>query len=210
MSSTSFTEGTRELAARDPVVALLVDQYGPVRLQRRTPASGRFAALAEAIVYQQFAGAAATAIHGRLVAKLGGEVTPERVLASSIEELRSAGLSGAKARSLWDLSQKVGSGEVQLEKLGRVPDAEVIDHLVQVRGIGRWTAEMFLMFTLRRVDVWPVSDYGVRVGFAKAWKLDELPTPKELDERGEPFRPFRSVVAWYCWRAAEQKSAVTM
>ena len=170
-------------------------------------ASDRFASLAEIIVYQQLAGRAAATIHGRLVAVLGGEVTPERVLAASPELLASAGLSGAKAASIRDLAEKVVTGEVSLERIGRLSDDAVIEHLTRVRGIGPWTADMFLLGTLGRLDVWPTGDYGVRAGFAAAWALAEVPTAAELMVLGEPFRPYRSLVAWYCWRVMDDRSA---
>jgi DNA-3-methyladenine glycosylase II len=198
-----------ELARRDPVLAGLVERHGVYRLHAAPRADQRFAALAQSITYQQLAGRAAAAIHGRLVAALGGEVTPTSVLALSEDDLRACGLSRAKAASIRDLALKVDSGQVALDRIGRLSDDDVVEHLVQVRGIGRWTAEMFLMFSLRRLDVWPVGDLGVRAGYAAAWGLAEAPTPGRLEELGEPFRPYRSPVAWYCWRAVEQRSVVT-
>jgi DNA-3-methyladenine glycosylase II len=190
------------LAERDPVLRRLVAQAGPARVRPST--EEHFAALVRAIVYQQLAGSAAAAIHGRLIAALGGEVTPERLLALPAETLRSAGLSGAKAASVRDLADKVLDGTVVLDPRGLrgKSDAEVVARLSTVRGIGKWTAEMFLMFQLRRLDVWPTGDLGVRKGFGLAWGIP-TPTARELDPLGEPFRPYRSVVAWYCWRAAE-------
>jgi 3-methyladenine DNA glycosylase/8-oxoguanine DNA glycosylase len=164
----------------------------------------RFESLAETIVYQQLAGRAAATIHGRFVAALGGTVTPESVLAAPDEVLAASGLSRSKAASIKDLADQVASGRIALDRMGRLPDAEVVDHLTQVRGIGPWTAQMFLLGTLGRLDVWPTGDYGVRAGFGKAWGLPALPSPKELDELGEPFRPYRSLLAWYCWRAADE------
>lgn len=189
----------------DPVLAALIEQHGPPPPRPRVPATQRFGELARAIVYQQLAGNAAAAIHGRFATALGGAVTPEAVLATPPETLRSCGLSGAKEGSIRDLAAKVATGEVSLERIGRLDDDEVVGHLVQVRGIGRWTAEMFLLGTLGRPDVWPIGDYGVRAGFAKAWQLPEIPTPKQLDMLGEPYRPYRSALAWYCWRAAETR-----
>jgi len=192
------------LGSRDPVVARLVDTYGPPALgRRRVPASARFAVLAEAICYQQLAGKAAAAIHGRFVAAVGGAVTPDAVLAAPVDALRGAGLSAAKAASVLDLARKVADGQVVLDRIGRLGDEEVVAHLVQVRGIGRWTAEMFLLGTLGRLDVWPVGDYGVRAGYATAWRRPEGPTPAELVAHGESFRPYRSIVAWYCWRVVD-------
>jgi DNA-3-methyladenine glycosylase II len=131
-------------------------------------------------------------------------VTAERLLSLSAETLRSAGLSGNKTASLQDLSAKVLDGAVILDPAGlrAESDEEVVTRLSTVRGIGTWTAEMFLMFQLRRLDVWPTGDLGVRKGFGLAWGIP-TPTAKELEPLGDPFRPYRSVVAWYCWRAAE-------
>ena len=180
----------------------LVAQADPARV--RPPAETHFAALVRSVLYQQLAGAAAAAIHGRLIAALGGEVTPERLLALPDGTLRSVGLSANKAASLQDLATKVLDGTVVLDppKLRAESDAEVVARLSAVRGIGKWTAEMFLMFQLRRLDVWPTGDLGVRKGFGLAWGIP-TPTAKELEPLGDPYRPYRSVVAWYCWRAAE-------
>jgi len=184
------------------VLRRLVAEAGPARV--RPPAESHFEALVRAIVYQQLAGAAARAIHGRLIAALGGEVTPERLMSLPDEALRSAGLSGSKTASLRDLAAKILDGTVVLDPAGlrAESDAEVVARLSTVRGIGKWTAEMFLMFQLRRLDVWPTGDLGVRKGFGLAWGIP-TPTAKELEPLGDPYRPYRSVVAWYCWRAAE-------
>jgi DNA-3-methyladenine glycosylase II len=180
----------------------LIAGAGPIR--RRPPAETHFAALVRAIVYQQLAGPAASAIHGRLIAALGGDVSPDQLLTLPDEALRSAGLSASKTASLRDLAAKVLDGTVVLDPAGlrAESDAEVITRLSTVRGIGRWTAEMFLMFQLRRLDVWPTGDLGVRKGFGLAWNVP-TPTAKELEPLGDPYRPYRSVVAWYCWRATE-------
>jgi DNA-3-methyladenine glycosylase II len=196
------------LAENDKVLAALVERYGPPRLGGRRPASTRFAVLASAICYQQLAGKAAASIHARFVAAVGGEVTPANVLATPVDMLRGAGLSAAKAAAIMDLAAKVAGGQVSLERIGRMSDEDVVDHLVQVRGIGRWTAEMFLLGTLGRLDVWPVGDYGVRAGFASAWGLPEIPTPALLMAAGERYRPYRSVVAWYCWRVVDNPAPV--
>ena len=202
MAAVTHRQAARILAEQDPVLARLVAEGGQPRFP--APTESHFAQLVQAITYQQLAGAAARAIHGRLVAALLGEVTPERVLATPPEVLRAAGLSGAKLASLLDLSAKVLDGTVVLDsrRLGRQSDEEVVTRLTQVRGIGKWSAEMFLMFQLRRLDIWPTGDLGVRKGFALAWRI-ATPTPKELDALGEPYHPYRSIVAWYCWRATE-------
>ena len=142
------------------------------------------------------------------MAAVGGVVTPEAVLATPTELLRGAGLSTNKAVAITDLARKVADGRVSLERIGRLGDEDVIEHLIQVRGIGRWTAEMFLLGTLGRLDVWPVGDYGVRAGFAAAWSLPEIPAPAVLLDLGDRFRPYRSVVAWYCWRVVDNPDPV--
>jgi DNA-3-methyladenine glycosylase II len=195
-------QAAQELAEREPVIARLLAETGPPSFP--APTETHFGTLVRAVTFQQLAGPAARAIHGRLVAAMDGEVAPERLLALSDEALRAAGLSGAKVASLRDLAAKVLDGTVVLEprRLARLSDAEVVSRLSSVRGIGRWTAEMFLMFQLRRLDVWPTGDLGVRRGYGLAWGV-AMPTPKQLDALGEPYHPYRSVVAWYCWRASE-------
>jgi DNA-3-methyladenine glycosylase II len=198
----SWPAAAEILAGRDPVMHRLVAEVGPPRV--RPPTETHFAALVRSVLYQQLAGPAAAAIHGRLIAALGGQVTPEQVLSLPAGTLRSVGLSGAKAASLRDLAAKVLDGTVVLDPPGlrAESDPEVIARLTAVRGIGKWTAEMFLMFQLRRLDVWPTGDLGVRKGFGLAWEIP-TPTAKQLEPLGGPYRPYRSVVAWYCWRAAE-------
>ena len=209
----SHAAAARLLAGRDPVIARLLSAVGPPQLRR--PQESSFAALVRAVVYQQLAGRAATAIHGRLIAAMDGEADPKRLLALPPETLRAVGLSANKAASLTDLATKVLDGTVVLDPRGvaRESDEELIARLSTVRGIGRWTAQMFLLFQLRRLDVWPTGDLGVRRGYGLAWQIP-MPTSRELEALGEPFRPYRSAVAWYCWRAAElyggaEKSAVT-
>jgi len=158
-------------------------------------------ALVRAIVFQQLAGAAARAIHGRVRTAVGEQLTAETLSATSDATLRAAGLSANKVESLRDLSAKVLDRTVTLSRTSKRSDEELIAGLVSVRGIGRWTAEMYLMFQLRRLDVWPVDDLGVRQGYALAWQLDPAPTAKQLQPLGERFRPYRSIVARYCWAA---------
>jgi DNA-3-methyladenine glycosylase II len=198
----SHGEAARILASRDPVIARLVTESGLPHSGRS--ADSHFAALVRAIVYQQLAGRAAAAIHGRLIATLDDDVQPGKLLAKATEELRAAGLSQNKIASLRDLAAKVLDGTVVLtpKGLSREPDEEVVTRLTSVRGIGRWTAEMFLIFQLRRLDVWPTGDLGVRRGYGLAWHIP-MPSARELEAFGEPYRPYRSVLAWYCWRAAE-------
>jgi DNA-3-methyladenine glycosylase II len=198
----SWAEAAAILAARDPVMERLVAQAGPPHT--RPTMETNLAALVRAIVYQQLAGRAAAAIHGRLIAATGDELSPERLLALSDEAMRAVGLSAAKAASLRDLAAKTLDGTVVLDPAGLAAegDDEIVARLSSVRGIGKWTSEMFLMFQLSRLDVWPTGDLGVRKGFGLAWEIP-TPTAKQLEPLGDPYRPYRSIVAWYCWRAVE-------
>jgi 3-methyladenine DNA glycosylase/8-oxoguanine DNA glycosylase len=197
-----LASATASLAAGDPVLGALVERHGPPELRGRRTGRSRFEQLAEAICYQQLAGRAAEAIWRRARSLVDGPFDAASVVAVGPERLRGAGLSNAKTASIIDLATKVLDGTVRLDRIGRLDDEAVIEHLVVVRGIGRWTAEMFLIFTLRRLDVWPVGDLGVRVGYARAYGLSEPPTPKALEELGDRFRPYRTIAAWYCWRVA--------
>ncbi|HEX6547909.1 MAG TPA: DNA-3-methyladenine glycosylase 2 family protein [Candidatus Dormibacteraeota bacterium] len=196
-----FAEAAEELARRDPDLARWIEHIGPPAI--RPPSDSYFAALSRSIVFQQLAGRAAAAIHGRFVAAVGGQLSPEAVLATPEADLRAAGLSANKFLSLRDLSQRVINGEVPLDDLDSLADDDIVARLSAVRGIGRWTAEMFLIFQLRRPDVWPVDDLGVRRGYAVIHGLAEWPKPKQLMELGDRYRPFRTVAAWYCWRTAD-------
>jgi 3-methyladenine DNA glycosylase/8-oxoguanine DNA glycosylase len=165
-----------------------------------------FDALAESIAYQQLSGKAAAKIFSRVRALYPKRkwLNPENLLSTSDETLRSAGLSRAKVAALKDLAKKTIDGTVPSARaLMRMTDDEIIARLITVRGIGRWTVEMLLLFDLGRPDVWPVDDYGVRKGFAKTFGRRKLPTPKQLIKLGEKWRPYRSVAAWYLWRALD-------
>jgi 3-methyladenine DNA glycosylase/8-oxoguanine DNA glycosylase len=191
------------LARAEPALADLVATAGPCPLGPGRRTRTHFEALARSIVFQQLAGNAARAIWARTLAVVGTPFTAPAVLATGVDRLRTAGLSGAKARSIVDLAEHVVRGEVRLASIGRRDDEAIVAELSQVWGIGRWTAEMFLIFQLGRLDVWPTGDLGVRNGYARAWGLATAPTPAELEVLGERFRPWRSVAAWYCWRAAD-------
>ena len=169
----------------------------------RDPQDDPFAALVRSIMYQQLAGKAAAAIHNRFLGLFPSGLSPAAVLALGDGTMRSVGVSGAKQAAITDLAAKVADGSVPLHDADSLTDDELVARLVQVRGIGRWTAEMFLMFQLRRLDVWPVQDYGVRKGWAVVHRMKDLPAPSVLQGEGEKFRPYRSVAAWYCWRAVE-------
>ena len=200
MTRMSWSAATVEVARRDPALAAVIEKAGPPRLRTKDP-DGPFGALVRAIAYQQLAGKAAAAIHGRFRALVPGALTPEAVLALPEEAMRGAGLSRAKTVSIRDLSARAAGGELALARLTRLPDDEIVARLSEVRGIGRWTAEMFLLFELRRLDVWPTGDLAVREGWRLAHGMELPPTPAQLQLLGEPLRPVRSVAAWYCWQA---------
>lgn len=191
------------LSDRHEVLADLHRRHGPPRLKPGARPSGRFEALASSIAYQQLAGRAAAAIWGRVTETVGRPFTPQAVLAAGPAALRAAGLSGAKAAALVDLALKVDDGTLCLDRVARWSDQRVVEHLTVVRGIGPWTAQMFLLFDLRRLDVWPSGDFGVRAGLARAYGWDAAPTEREMAALGEPFAPYRSVVAWWCWREVD-------
>lgn len=189
-----------QLAAQDEVAARLLERHGPPILSPGAAPEQRFEALASSIAYQQLAGRAAAAIWSRVKEAVGDEFTPAHVTRLGPLRLRECGLSNAKVASLLDLAEKNSDGSVQLSEIHLLDDAGVIEHLTMVRGIGPWTAQMFLLFELERPDVWPTGDLGVRAGFARAVGLDEVPTQRQLEPLGDPFSPYRSLMAWWCWR----------
>lgn len=195
-----------DLAARDELSEQLHTRHGVPRIGPGARPARRFEALARAIVHQQLAGAAAATIWGRVRATVGEPFTPEALLSTPPTSLRAAGLSGAKAAAVTDLATKVHDGTVPLGHLARLEDEEVIDHLVTVRGVGPWTAQMFLLFELRRLDVWPTGDLGVRIGLGRALGRDDVPDPAETEQLGATYTPYRSVVAWWCWREADTRT----
>ena len=194
-------KGTRLVARRDPAMARLIQRAGPMDLRDASPDG--FAALVRSIMYQQLAGAAASAILGRFLKLFAEGLDPAAVLALPAGSMRAAGVSGSKEAAITDLARKVADGTVPLGDVDSLTDDELKARLVQVRGIGPWTAEMFLIFQLRRLDVWPVDDYGVRKGWTITHRKREMITPRALQAEGEKFRPYRTIAAWYCWRAVE-------
>jgi DNA-3-methyladenine glycosylase II len=195
----------QHLAKTDRKLAAVIAKIGPFK--PRAPKLVRpFDSLAESIAYQQLSGKAAATIFGRVRALYPRRkwFSPELIIATSDETFRAAGLSGSKTAALKDLAAKTLDGTVpSLRALHRMSDEEIITRLTTVRGIGRWTVEMLLLFDLGRLDVWPVTDYGVRKGYAKIYRLEELPAPKELMAFGEKWKPYRSIAAWYCWRSLD-------
>jgi DNA-3-methyladenine glycosylase II len=202
-------EAMAHLSSTDERMAALITRAGPCRLRQRASGALRqqelFGALCEAIVSQQLSPKAAETIFARVRALVEGDLAPEALLALPEERLRGAGLSGAKARSVRDLAEHVQRSALSLDALHAMEDEAVIESLTQVRGIGRWTAEMVLMFQLGRPDVLPVGDLGVQKGFQKLFGLRKLPAPERMVKLAKPFRPYRSVASWYMWRVNEEK-----
>jgi DNA-3-methyladenine glycosylase II len=199
----------RHLSRNDPVMRALIRRTGPCTITIRRRWSP-FQSLVRAVVYQQLHGRAAAAIYGRLVALFDGPAfpSPEAMLAMSPRRMRGAGLSRAKVRAIKDIARKAAAGIVPERRIvARLGDDEIVERLTAARGVGRWTVEMLLIFTLGRQDVLPADDYGVRDGYRAAYGLKALPTPKALLEYGERWRPHRSTAAWYLWRAAEHARA---
>ena len=197
-----YAKARRLLARRDPVLRDLMRRYGPCGLadsQHTDP----FRALVRAIISQQLSTQAAATIARRFEALFDGMPTPARVNAAPDEQLRGVGLSGQKLRYMRDLCARIEGGLLPLPALDRMDDEEVIRILTEVKGIGRWTAEMFLMFRLHRPDVLPVDDLGIVKAVQRAYRMRTLPTPKRLMRLGEEWRPYRSVACWYLWRSLE-------
>ena len=191
-----------EIVAAEPRFAGVVQLVGPPPQRRPLASHKRFERLATAILHQQLAGRAAATITERTRVALGGAFEPAALLALDETTLRSCGVSGAKAAALKDLATRVEAGDLTLSSLGRQKDDEVIQQLTAVRGIGQWTAEMFLMGPLGRHDIWPVGDLGVRAGWA-AVNGDRIAPPRQLLTAADHLRPWRSSVAWYCWQAVD-------
>ena len=183
-----------------------IEALGPLALELKRTTS-LFGALAEAIVYQQLSGRAAATIHARVCALFPRPhegPTAEKILRTSDAKLRGAGLSRAKLLALRDLARRAKAGEIPtLAEAAELSDDELVERLTQVRGIGRWTVEMLLIFRLGRPDVLPADDYGIRKGYAKVFRKRALPSPKQLAQRAEPWRPYRTAASWYLWRALE-------
>jgi len=198
------------LRAADPALAAIIDTVGPFRMELKDSRS-LFGALAEAIVYQQLSNKAAATIYGRVEALYPDApdgFTPRHILTTPDGALRGCGLSRAKVLAVQDLARRVEEGELPtLDVAQDIPDAELIERLVTVRGIGRWSAEMFLMFRLGRPDVLPVDDYSLRNAYAKAFAKRVLPSPKQLEKAGRKWRPYRTVASWYLWRVLDLPSS---
>ncbi len=191
------------LKKSDATMKAIVEKVGPCRISYRPPT---FETLVRSIVYQQLSGKAAATIYGRLeaaVAGRGGGVSPRRMLRVSPEQAREIGLSQQKYRYVLDLAERTAKKEIDFDALPAMSDQEVIDHLTAVKGVGVWTVHMFLIFALRRPDVLPTGDLGVRAAIKRAWSLEELPKPAEMEALAAPWRPWCSIASWYLWRSLE-------
>jgi 3-methyladenine DNA glycosylase/8-oxoguanine DNA glycosylase len=191
------------LKKSDPVLREIIERVGPFRMEFGLP---EFSSLAETIVYQQLNGKAAGTIFERFAALAGEPITPEGILKLSDEQLRGVGLSKQKSAYLKDLAAKTKAGLLDFAKLPELPDEEVVRHLTQVKGIGVWSAQMFLMFTLKRPDVLPTGDYGVQAAIKKHYRKRKLPKPHVMEKIARPWSPYRSIACWYLWRSLDIKT----
>ena len=196
-------KAVNHLKKSDPVLRAIIERVGPCRMEYGVP---EFCSLAEAIVYQQLNGKAAVTIFNRFAALAGDPLTPEGILKLSDAQLRGVGLSKQKSAYLKDLAAKTAAGLLDFSKLPDLPDDEVIKHLTQVKGIGVWTAHMFLMFSLRRPDILPTGDYGVQMAVKKYYKKRKLPKPKDMEKIARAWAPYRSIACWYMWRSLDIKT----
>jgi DNA-3-methyladenine glycosylase II len=196
-------KAVNHLKKSDPILRGIIDRVGPCRMEFGEP---QFAALAESIVYQQLNGKAAATIFERFAALAGEPLTPEGILNLSDAQLRSVGLSKQKSAYLKDLAAKTAAGTLDFARLPELSDDEVIEHLTQVKGIGVWTAHMFLMFSLQRPNVLPTGDYGVQVAIKKHYRKRKLPKPKDMEKIARAWEPYRSVACWYMWRSLDIKT----
>jgi DNA-3-methyladenine glycosylase II len=191
------------LKQADPVMRAIIERVGPCRMEFSPPA---FESLAETIVYQQLNGKAAVTIFDRFAALAGEPLTPGGILQLTDEQMRSVGLSKQKSSYLKDLAAKTEAGILNFSRLPDLPDEEVIAHLIQVKGIGVWTAQMFLMFTLKRTNVLPTGDYGVQAAIKKHYRKRKMPKPEVMAKIAKCWEPYRSVACWYLWRSLDIKT----
>jgi DNA-3-methyladenine glycosylase II len=192
--------GLEHISRADPIMARLITRVGPCRLPSRRP---RYATLVRAIVGQQLSAGAARTVYGRLRQKAGGHISPERIARLRFSDLTEVGLSKSKATYVHDLAASVLSGEIRLDRLHLLDDQDVIERLIAVKGVGRWTAEMFLIFVLNRPDRLPVEDVGLQRGFVRVYGLDGRVSTEVMERIAEPWRPYRSVGCWYLWRSLD-------
>jgi 3-methyladenine DNA glycosylase/8-oxoguanine DNA glycosylase len=206
VTADDYARARRVLLRRDPVLAAIIRRHGPCGLGAARDRFDHFEMLVRAIVFQQLSTKAATTIHSRLMGLMpGGRPTPAALAALDDARLRSVGISRQKGGYLKDLCLRVASGEVALDDLDAMADEEVIASLTRIKGIGRWTAEMFLIFRLQRPDVLPVGDLGILNAVQKAYRLRSSPKPARLVKLGEAWRPYRSIACWYLWRSLDNE-----
>jgi DNA-3-methyladenine glycosylase II len=191
----------KTIARRDPSFRRVIKDAGPPPRRRNARVDERFPALVRSIVYQLLATKAANTIHARVQDACGGEVTIDSILSTGYDDLRAAGLSRTKAEAMLDLAEHVSDGRISIARHGRMSDAQILHDVTAVRGIGPWTAQMYLMHTMARPDVWPAGDYGVRSGWTILHDLDEMISEAQLRIEGDRFEGVRTEVAWYCWQA---------
>jgi len=193
------------LKKSDPILCAIIERVGPYRMQYRDPS---FEALVRSIVFQQLHGNAARTIFDRLAAAAGGVITPESILKLTTAQMRRAGLSKQKLSYIRDLAKRTHSGEVDFAALPALSDEEVITTLTKVKGIGEWTAHVFLIFALRRPNILPTGDFGVRTAIRKAYRKRKLPTPAAMEKLAKNWHPYCSVAAWYLWRSLDGEAKV--
>jgi DNA-3-methyladenine glycosylase II len=193
-------EAIDHLKQADPVLSEIIDRVGDYRIRFRRP---DFETLVKSIIYQQLSGRVASVIFGRLAKAAGGKITPENVLKLRPSRMRTLGLSGQKTAYIRDLARHTRKGTVAFKGLARLSDREVVEHLTRVKGIGPWTVHMFLIFALRRNDVLPTGDLGIRNAIRKAYGLADLPLPAEMEAIAERWKPYCTVASWYLWRSLE-------
>jgi DNA-3-methyladenine glycosylase II len=198
-----MNSAVRHLKKSDPVLRAIIERVGPFRMEFSEP---KFHSLAEAIVYQQLNGKAAETIFKRFAAIAGEPLAPEGILKLTNEQMRGVGLSKQKSAYLRDLAERTHRGELDFSRLPGLPDQEVIEQLTQVKGIGVWTAHMFLMFALRRPNVLPTGDFGIQMAIKKHYKKRKMPKPAQMEKIAKPWEPFRSAACWYLWRSLDIKT----
>lgn len=196
-------KAVNHLKKSDPVLRAIIEEVGPCRMEFSRP---EFTSVAEAIVYQQLNGKAAVTIFKRFAAIAGEPLNPEGILKLSDAQLRAAGLSKQKSAYLKDLAAKTKGGLLNFARMPAMTDEDVIEHLTQVKGIGVWTAHMFLIFSLQRPNVLPTGDYGVQMAMRKFYKKRKLPKPKDMEKIARAWEPYRSVACWYMWRSLDIKT----
>jgi DNA-3-methyladenine glycosylase II len=192
------------LKKSDPVLAAIIERVGPCSIQYREP---EFASLVRSIVFQQLSGKSATPIFNRLVEASGGQITPDAILKLRTPRLRKVGLSRQKISYIRDLAKSTQAGKLDFAALPKLPDEEIIQKLTAVKGIGVWTAHMFLLFALRRENVLPVGDFGVRNAIRKAYRKRKLPSPTQMEKLAKNWHPYCSIASWYLWRSLELPAA---